>query len=161
MNTPASEAALKRCDEHIAWYSNSGSKMRWGYYGSQVGVIFLTASVPLLALLASEPTIKDSTNDIVKILGSSLLQACFAGLAAILVSLANLFQWHKKWLTRAFTCETLKSERIKFQTRAGEPYESAKNEEDLARHFVLRVEQIATEELLEWKKMQSSTGRSS
>lgn len=161
MNEHTSEAALKRCDEQIVWYSNSGSKMRWGYYVSQVGVIVLTASVPLLALLASEPMIKDSTNLVAEILKSSLLQACLAGLAAILVSLANLFQWHKKWLTRAFTCETLKSERIKFQTRAGEPYVSAKNEEDAARHFILRVEQIATEELLEWKKMQSSTGRSS
>ena len=155
----SSETALKRCDEHITWYAASGRCMRWSHYGSQVAVIILTASVPLLALLASEPAIKDSASRTAVLLKSSVLQACLAGLAAVIVSLANLFQWHKKWLARAFTCETLKSERIKFQTRAGEPYASAKDEEDAARHFVLRVEQIAAEELHEWKSIQASTGR--
>ena len=77
MSASPTETALKRCDEHIAWYTNSARWMRWCHYGSQAAVIILTGAVPLLALSH---------------LKSNTLQACLAASAAILVSMSNLFQ---------------------------------------------------------------------
>jgi hypothetical protein len=143
MSTSPTETALKRCNEQIAWYTNSARWMRWCHYGSQAAVIILTATVPLLALSPHE---------------SNVLQACLAALAAILVSMSNLFQWHNKWMARAFTGEVLKSERVRFETGAGDPYVSSKSADEAARAFLLKVEDIAANELTEWKKLQSSSG---
>ena len=117
--------------------------MRWYHYGSQAAVIVLTAAVPVLVLAYPD---------------AKVLQAILSALAAILVSMSNLFQWHNKWLARGYTCEVLKSERIKYQTKAGEPYASSQSEDDAARLFLLKVEEIAANELHDWKKLQSQSG---
>ena len=160
MNTSSLEAAMKRYDVHIKWYFNSGSKMRRCYYGSQVAVILLTASVPLLALVSEEPHVKDSVHWVALVIKSNVLPASLAGLAAVLLSLTNLFQFHKKWLARSFTCEILKSERIKFETRAGDSYSAsngkAMDDDEAVRAFVMKMEQITDNELNDWKQLQTS-----
>jgi hypothetical protein len=154
-----SDMALKRCDEQITWYQDSSKWMRLFHYGGQCAVIVLTASVPLLALLAEQTVIKESSSCIAAAVRSNLLQAGLAGLAAVILSLGNLFQWQKKWLSRAYTRELLKSERIKFVTRAGEAYASAKNDEEAGRIFVARIEDLAEIELKEWKSLQAAGDR--
>jgi hypothetical protein len=150
----ASNTALKRCDEHIAWYSRTRSWMRYCHYTSQVCVVILTASVPILAVFADESFVRDATSPIALLIKSRALPATLSGVAAMIVTMSGIFQWHKKWLARAYTCELLKSERVKFETRAGDPYISAKNEDEAVRLFVLKIEEIAVSELEEWKQLQ-------
>jgi hypothetical protein len=98
-----------RIDDQITWYSDKATTNKLLNHWTKGLIIIFSATIPLIAGLDFYPTIK---NIILGVLGS---------LIAILSGLSGLLKFQEKWTEYRTTSETLKHEKILFQTKTG-PY---------------------------------------
>lgn len=137
------EIALKRCNEQIKWYEDHASHARILYRAFQSAVVILGGLTPVLALWSEEV--------------SRGVQALPAALAAIVAGISGFWRWQENWIRFGYTAEALKSELVKFETRATEAYRASLNEEQALENFVIRIEDLAIGEVSEWRTRLSQT----
>lgn len=128
--TDASDAALARLEDQIAWYdAQSTHHKRWFKWlkGAQ---LVMAAAVPVLASL-------DLVGGLIGSLGA---------LIVVLEGLQQLNQHQQNWVSYRSTCESLKHERHLFQAGAG-PY--AKSSQP-ARLLAERTEGLVSQEHADW-----------
>jgi hypothetical protein len=125
-----------RIDDQIKWYSEKASTNKLYNHWTKGLIILFSATIPLIAGLEFCSTIKNIT---VGILGS---------LIAILSGLSGLLKFQEKWSEYRTTSETLKHEKILFQTKTG-PYSEDSNPFKL---LVTRTENLVSKEHSAWSQ---------
>jgi hypothetical protein len=125
-----------RSDDQLTWYSDKATTNKLLNYWTKSLIIVFSATIPLVAGLEFCPAIK---NIVLGILGS---------LIAILSGLSGLLKFQEKWTEYRTTSETLKHEKILFQTKTG-PY----NEEaEPFKLLVTRTENLVSKEHSAWSQ---------
>lgn len=125
-----------RIDNQISWYSNRASTNKYLHHWSKALVIAFSAAIPLLAGIEFELSAK---NGLLGLLGA---------LIAILAGLSGLLKFQEKWTEYRTTSETLKHEKILFQTRTG-PYS---DEQEPFKLLVTRIENLISKEHSAWSQ---------
>jgi hypothetical protein len=80
---------------------------------------------------------------------NALVQAIPPAAASILAGFMASFGWREGWGRLGGIAEALKSERVKFTTRAAPDY--AGEDAEAIGNFVARIEGLAAVEVLEWR----------
>lgn len=131
------EYIKSRVDDQIQWYSNKASANKLLHHWTK-GIIFVfSAAIPLLTGLTN--VCSDLKDFIVGLLGA---------LIAILSGLSGLLKFQEKWTEYRTTSETLKHEKILFQTKTG-PYNEAEQPFKL---LVTRSENLVSKEHSAWSQ---------
>jgi hypothetical protein len=128
--------ALARCDEMIDWYERSKWWERGWHRVLQTLTIIIGTATPVVLLWLP---------------GYERVAAVSASFAAVVAGLAGLYHWQENWVRSAAAAEALKSERVRFMTRASEGY--SPDEEASLRTFVTRTEAILMSELNDWRAL--------
>ena len=131
-----SDYIKNRLDDQISWYSRKASTNKAFHHWTKGLIIFFSAIIPLVAGIEFQHLIK---NIILGILGSFI---------AILSGLSGLLKFQEKWTEYRTTSETLKHEKILFQTRTG-PYDE---ESDSFKLLVTRIENLVSKEHSAWSQ---------
>ncbi len=135
------QKALDHCQEMIDWYGKHKWWQRVYYQVSQLMAIVLSGITPILILIDQLPEV---------------IQAIPPAIVTMLVGLGGIYQWKENWLQYAQTHETLKNEKLKFETRAGN-YGFRLNETTALDRFVTRVSDITLGEVTEWQQRMRET----
>lgn len=125
-----------RLDDQINWYSDKANINKTLNHWTKGLIIVFSATIPLIAGLEFCLTKK---NIILGILGL---------LISILSGLSGLLKFHEKWTEYRMTSETLKHEKILFQTKTG-PYSDDKEPFKL---LVTRTENLVSKENSAWSQ---------
>lgn len=125
-----------RIDDQIAWYSQKATTNKLYNHFTKGLIIVFSAVIPLIAGLELCSTIKNIT---LGILGS---------LIAILSGLSGLLKFQEKWTEYRTTSETLKHEKILFQTKTG-PYSE---DQEPFKLLVTRTENLVSKEHSAWSQ---------
>ncbi|MFM6969365.1 MAG: DUF4231 domain-containing protein [Sediminibacterium sp.] len=125
-----------RIDDQIKWYSDKADTNKKLNHWTKGLIILFSSTIPLIAGLDFSPTIK---NVILGILGS---------LIAIFSGLSGLLKFQEKWTEYRTTSETLKHEKILFQTKTG-PYSEVT---DPFKELVARIENLVSKEHSAWSQ---------
>jgi hypothetical protein len=125
-----------RIDDQITWYSDKASTNKLYNHWTKGLIIVFSAIIPLIAGLEFYLTVK---NIILGILGS---------LIAILSGLSGLLKFQEKWSEYRTTSETIKHEKILFQTKTG-PY---CEEVEPFKILVTRTENLVSKEHSAWSQ---------
>ena len=125
-----------RIDDQITWYSDKATSNKLLNHWTKGLIIVFSSTIPLVAGLDFCSEVK---NIILGILGS---------LIAILSGLSGLLKFQEKWTEYRTTSETLKHEKILFQTRTG-PYNE---ESEPLKLLVTRVENLVSKEHSAWSQ---------
>lgn len=126
----------QRVDDQIKWYSNKATTNKLLNHWTKGAIIVFSASIPLIAGLDFNQIMKD------------LLLGALGILIAILSGLSGLLKFQEKWTEYRTTSETLKHEKILFQTRTG-PYNG---EEEPFKLLVTRSENLVSKEHSAWSQ---------
>jgi hypothetical protein len=130
------EYMKSRIDDQITWYSKKATTNKRLNHWTKSLIIIFSAAIPLVAGLDFYPKIKNLS---LGILGS---------LIAVLSGLSGLLKFQEKWTEYRTTSETLKHEKILFQTKTG-PY----NEEvESFKQLVTRTENLVSKEHSTWSQ---------
>ena len=125
-----------RIDDQITWYSDKATTNKLLNHWTKGLIIVFSATIPLVAGLEFCPIIK---NVILGAIGS---------LIAILSGLSGLLKFQEKWPEYRTTSETLKHEKILFQSKTS-PY----NEEvESFKLLVIRTENLVSKEHSAWNQ---------
>lgn len=122
----------ERYNDQVNWYDNKAGYNQKMYKRFQWIVIVLSASTPVLV------AINDSYLHWIAIAISSLV--------AILTTALKTFRYQEHWLNYRTTCETLRKEKIYYDTDTG-PYDGVKDKD---KAFVERVEALISQENTTW-----------
>lgn len=125
-----------RIDDQIIWYSKKATSYKLFNYWLKGLIIVFSASIPLVAGLEFFYLLK---NIILGVLGS---------LISILSGLSGLLKFQEKWTEYRTTSETLKHEKILFQTKSG-PYSEVVEPFKI---LVWRVENLVSKEHSAWSQ---------
>jgi hypothetical protein len=130
------QAALRRCDEQIEWYSRHSAHAWLWFAAFQSAAVVLAAATPVLILWSSVP---------------KAVQALPAALASVAAGLAGTFRWLQNKSRWAYAAEALKSERLRYDTRTPPDYGPELADEEALAAFVGRIEAISMAEVSEWR----------
>jgi hypothetical protein len=125
-----------RIDDQITWYSNKATTNKLLNHWTKGLIIVFSATIPLVAGLEFCSEVKNIT---LGILGS---------LIAILSGLSGLLKFQEKWTEYRTTSETLKHEKILFQTKTG-PYSE---DQEPFKLLVTRTENLVSKEHSAWSQ---------
>ncbi len=95
-----------RVDNQIAWYSRKSALNKKYHLGSNALIIVFAALIPFFAGLDGE-----------RFLWSKYLIALLGVLTATFTGVSALYKFQEKWMTYRITGESLKREKLLFQTR--------------------------------------------
>ena len=127
-----------RVDNQIAWYSRKSARNKKYHLWSNALIIVFAAVIPFFAGLGEENL--TWTKYVIALLG--VLTAAFTGISA-------LYKFQEKWMTYRITGESLKREKIIFQTGTY-PYNTGASSFPL---FVNTVENIMNSENAVWTQI--------
>ena len=127
-----------RVDNQIVWYGKKSAINKKYYLWSNALIIIFAALIPFFAGLHEETA--EWAKYIIALLG--VLTATFTGISA-------LYKFQEKWMTYRITGESLKREKILFQTRTG-PYSSGASSFN---QFVSTTESIMNNENAVWTQI--------
>ena len=130
------EAALRRCDEQVDWYTRHSAQAWRSFAVVQTAAVVLAAATPVLILWSSLP---------------KALQALPAALASVAAGLAGTFRWLQNKTRWAYAAEALKSERVRYDTRTPPDYGPELDDGAALAAFVRRIEEISMTEVSEWR----------
>lgn len=125
-----------RIDDQIKWYSDKATRNKKLHHWTKALVILFSSFIPFIAGVELEATAK---NSILGLLGTFI---------AILSGLSGLLKFQEKWSAYRTTSETLKHEKILFQTLTGE-YD---NKQDPFKLLVTRIENLIGKEHSTWSE---------
>lgn len=133
----ASDAALARLDDQIAWYDAQSTHHKRWFKRLKVVQLLAVAAVMVLAPfdLPGSPT---------ALVGAVLM---------VLEGLQQLNQHQQNWTSYRSTCEALKHEKYLFQAKAGS-YAKASQP---ARVLVERTESLVSQEHADWVERREET----
>ena len=129
-------AALGRLDTQLRWYNWHKHQNRILFYVC-ITLSFIASGSSPFAVWFSD---------------SKVLQSTLPGIAALLTGILSIFQFQRNWVRDALVVEALRSEEHKYRTRAGEHYSRKIDNEDALETFVIRVENIFSEEVNSWQQ---------
>ena len=133
MNTMSVEEYIdNRFENQYRWYSRKSGRSRAMYMSLQAAAIIASVSIPFLAGVLSDPTVKPVVGGL-------------GALVAILSGMSGLFQFQPNWVKFRATAEGLKREKYLFLTGSF-PYSA----DDPFLLFVARVEDIIGKENVDW-----------
>jgi hypothetical protein len=130
------EKALEYCVNNIRWYEDHAGRARLLHRTFQSAVVVLAGLSPILVLWSDIP---------------GVVQALPAALAAIVAGISGFWRWQENWIRFSHTAETLKGERIAFETRTTEAYSANLRDQQLLDNFVTRVRSVVLSETLQWR----------
>lgn len=134
-----SEYLKDRVDGQIKWYSSKSSSMKNKFFRCQTIEVIISSMISGFAQLTFN---NNFMANIITFLGIILV---------ILSSVRNLHKWHDTWIEYRSTAEMLKRERFLFVTRSS----IYKNEKDAFNIFVERIEDILSNEKINWRDINS------
>lgn len=126
----------ERIDDQIKWYNKKATINKLFNHWTKGAIIVFSAAIPLLAGLDFSTELKNGT---LGILGA---------LIAILSGLSALLKFQEKWTQYRTSSETLKHEKILFQTKTG-PYSE---EAEPFKLLVTRTENLVSKEHSAWSQ---------
>ncbi|WP_344496676.1 DUF4231 domain-containing protein [Nonomuraea monospora] len=126
--------ALEIADKSHAWYGRAAVKARRFYRISEIAQLFLSASIPIVALLVPG----DAT--VPAMLGASLV---------VLTGVKSIFHWHDDYLRFSASREAVEAERRLYIT-GGNPYNDPSTKNALLASAVTRIER---QEMASWTKI--------
>jgi hypothetical protein len=132
------EYMKERVDDQIAWYGKKSATNKRYHFWSNALIIVFAALIPFFAGLYEETRV--CIKYVIALLG--VLTATFTGISA-------LYKFQEKWMTYRITGESLKREKILFQTRT-EPYTSGPSSFN---QFVSTAESIMNNENAVWTQI--------
>ena len=127
-----------RVNNQITWYSKKSAINKKYYLWSNALIIVFAALIPFFAGLSDDTLV-----------WGKYLIALFGVLTATLTGISALYKFQEKWMTYRITGESLKREKILFQTRT-EPYT---NEPSSFHQFVSTAEGIMNNENAVWTQI--------
>lgn len=131
-----SEYLSNRLDDQITWYSKKASKNKYFHLWSKGLVIFLSSLIPLLAGIS------------IDILPKDILLGTIGFIIAVLAGLSGLLKFQEKWSEYRTTSETLKHEKMLYETQTG-PYDAI---DEPFKLLVTRVENLISKENSAWSQ---------
>ncbi len=132
------EYIAERIDDQLAWYGKKSAINKKYHLWSNALIIIFAALIPFFAGLDEKTLV--GAKYIIALLG--VLTATFTGISA-------LYKFQEKWMTYRITGESLKREKILFQTRT-EPYTSGASSFN---QFVSAAEGIMNTENAVWTQI--------
>ncbi len=130
------EYISKRIDNQIAWYSSRASINKRLNHWFKGSIIVFSSAIPLVAGIEM---FSQTKNILLAILGS---------LISIFSGVSGLLKFQEKWTEYRTTSETLKHEKILFQTKTG-PYNVQR---DPFKELVTRIENLVSKENSLWSQ---------
>lgn len=130
----AEEYIKSRLDDEIGWYDRKSGYSKLMHHGTRGVEIVCAAIIPFLAGFAKEPNTYNALA--IGVLG--ILVAAAAGFSSLL-------KFQENWIKYRTTAESLKKEKMFFQTKV-EPYDV----ENPFRLLVQRVEALVSQENTNW-----------
>jgi len=131
----------QRLDNQQAWYSSNSQKNQRWHKRLQFLQILSAACIPFMATLISDQSTLNITTG-----GLGVLIAVITGTSA-------LCKFDEKWIKYRTTAESLKHEKVLYETRV-EPYDGTESFSIL----VLRVEALISQENRDWSQYINKTG---
>ncbi|MBT8184415.1 MAG: DUF4231 domain-containing protein [Eudoraea sp.] len=128
----------ERVEDQIKWYEKKSARNKKYYLWSNASIIVFAALIPFLAGLSDEEV--DWPKYLIAILG--VLTATLTGISA-------LYKFQEKWATYRMTGESLKREKLLYQTRT-QPYDSMPS---AFNQFVSNVESLMSSENSGWTQI--------
>jgi hypothetical protein len=125
-----------RIDDQINWYSKKATTNKNLHHWTKALVIIFSAIIPLIAGIEFDATKKNITLGL------------FGTLIAILSGLSGLLKFQEKWSEYRTTSETLKHEKILFQTSTG-PFD---NQVEPFKILVTTIENLISKEHSAWSQ---------
>jgi hypothetical protein len=125
-----------RLDQQIEWYSDKANSSKKLHLISKGIIIILSSLIPLIAGFDFSQSSKNIT---LSILGF---------LISIIVGLSSLLKFQENWTEYRTTSETLKHEKMLFQTKTG-PYDNTSNSFNA---LVTRIENLISKEHSAWSQ---------
>jgi hypothetical protein len=135
--------AFDRYDNQVAFYERTKTDARRRYYALQVLVI-VGSTITSVLILADAP---------------KWMQGAAPAVAIIAASCQIIWQFKESWLRRAWALESLKRERILFDTRSGKRYAAPVSDDQAVERFILRAEDIYARERGEWRRSRVQKGK--
>ena len=124
-----------RLKDQIDWYSDKSTKNKNLYYLSQGTVLFLAASIPVLACFSH---LHIHIAIIIGIIGALIV--CIEGIS-------KMCKYHENWIQYRYVSELLKHEHYLFITKT-EPYDA--QNENRYNLLVEKSERIISSENINW-----------
>ena len=91
-----------RIDDQIVWHDKKSNYNKWAYYSCSI--------IAIVGSIVASVTIHCC----------EIIATVISALVAISVGMNNLFKFQKKWMLYRITSELLKSEKMKFNVKAGD-----------------------------------------
>ncbi|UCG42760.1 MAG: DUF4231 domain-containing protein [candidate division WOR-3 bacterium] len=146
MTDEAFDRYLKdRCEHELKWYEDRSARNKRIYYWVQSIVIGLAAVTPAFAGTGLAKTGEH-------VWAIWLTMVCSI-LVAIGTALLKTFKYQETWLNYRTTAETLKKEKVQYDTETGD-YVGLEKPEDRRALFVERVEAVISRENTLWLSTQ-------
>jgi hypothetical protein len=136
LQRPGGEALPSNVATRLDWYSRQGAYNRNRYRTSEVAIIALTATIPVTAALGLGPAVG----------------AVLGAMAAVLVGLRQLYQWHAQWIRLTETLVRMQREVIEW-CQGIETYAC----EDRTARLAQRIEELASGETMQWSRTERTT----
>ncbi|MCB2213375.1 DUF4231 domain-containing protein [bacterium] len=128
-----------RVDDQIDWYNRKSTQFKRLFIWFQVIVIVSSSSIPVINIYGEHPE-------------AVLIVSILGALIAILSSMISLLSFREHWVEYRTVCETLKHEKLLYQTRT-DPYDNGEARFNL---FVQNVETLISQEHTKWRQLFSN-----
>lgn len=145
----AEEYIAERIDDQIAWYGKKSAINKKYHLWFNALIIVFAALIPFFAGLSDETLV-----------WAKYLIALFGVLTATLTGISALYKFQEKWMTYRITGESLKREKILFQTRT-DPYTSGNasfNQFVSAAEGIMNTENAVWTQIINKKEEQPNNG---
>ena len=134
----AEQYITERVEDQISWYEKKSAINKKYHLWTNASIIIFAALIPFLAGISEEEL--EWTKYLIAVLG--VLTATLTGISA-------LYKFQEKWATYRITGESLKREKLLFQTKT-QPYNSGSNSFN---QFVSNVESLMSSENAGWTQI--------
>lgn len=126
--------ALEVANKSWEWYRAAAVRSRKSYRSAEVGVLIVSASIPVAAVISPK---------------DALVPAILGAVVVVISGLRALFHWQDNYLRFSAAREAIENERRLFRTRARPYGDEATRSETL----VAAVSRIESEEMATWLRI--------
>jgi len=136
-NKTSSQIALEHCQKWEKHYKIGGTCFQLAYFLSQFAAVVLSGITPILILMDNTP---------------KYVQAIPPAVASIAAGLA-VYNWRVSWVRSRRAADSLENERVNFELRIGQDYNSNLPDEKAIENFRRNVLKIQNETLEKWEQV--------
>ena len=135
---------IERVDDQIEWYEKKSATNKSRHLSFNVLIIVFAAFIPLISGFSDEISLAVGDWPV----APNLLVAVFGVFTSIFTGISALNKYQEKWTTYRITGESLKREKLLYQTRTI-PYNTA----SAFNQFVRNIENLMSEENTIWTQI--------